>query len=192
MTRDRLMHLSGRWFTLLQRLYPADFRDDMGNAVVEAYMDRARDAMKTGGRFRLAMLWIRALVDSVGNGLAERVRPAASWRRGGNWGRDVELVSRRLLRAPVFAVTTIGTLTIGLGMFAVYTATRNLIDPMPHKNPAICITWRDSADLDLKRATGGPDIPELQKKNIVIEMPRRCSVPGRHFRAERRRSLKSP
>ena len=30
MTRDRLMHLSERWFTLLQRLYPPDFRDEMG------------------------------------------------------------------------------------------------------------------------------------------------------------------
>jgi hypothetical protein len=38
-------------------------------------------------------------------------------------GRDVELVSHRLVSAPVFAATTIGALTVGLGMFAVvYTA----------------------------------------------------------------------
>jgi hypothetical protein len=137
MTPERLMILSKRWFTLLRRLCPADFRDEMGTAVVEAYMDRARDAMKTGGLTRLGMLWARALADSLRNGPAERVRPAASWRRGGNWGRDVELVSRRLVRAPVFAATTIGTLALGLGMFAVvYTATqRILIDPMPYKDP---------------------------------------------------------
>src|SRR5918997_641693 len=123
-------------------------------------MDRARDAMKTGGLARLVMLWIRALADSLRNGPAERVRPAASWRRGGNWGRDLELVRRRLVRAPVFAAMTIGTLTIGLGMFAVvYTATqRILIDPMPYKDPGdLYYVWRDYGPVaDLKRgALGG-------------------------------------
>ena len=95
MTRHRLMHLSERWFTLLQRLYPADFREEMGHEVVEAYMDRARDAMNAGGSARLARLWIRALADSLRNGVAERIRPATSWRRGGNWGRDAEIVIPR-------------------------------------------------------------------------------------------------
>ena len=86
MTPERLMNLSRRWFTVLQRLYPADFRDEMGTAFVEAYMDRARAAMKSGGPMRLAVIWVRALADSLRNGPAERVRPAASWRRGGNRG----------------------------------------------------------------------------------------------------------
>jgi hypothetical protein len=49
---------------------------------------------------------------------AEHTRPAASWRRSGNWGRDIELVRRRLVRSPIFAASMIGTLTVGLGMFA--------------------------------------------------------------------------
>jgi len=174
MTPERLMNLSKRWFTLLRRLYPADFRDEMGTAVVEAYMDRARDAMRTGGVTRLLMLWVRAGADSLRNGAAEHVRPAAWWRRGGNWGRDVELVSRRLRRAPVFAATTIGTLALGLSMFAVvYTATqRILIDPMPYKDPGdLYYVWRDYGPItDLTRgALGGTDIAELQKANGVIE-----------------------
>jgi putative ABC transport system permease protein len=174
MTRDRLMKLSERWFTLLQRVYPADFRDEMGTAVVEAYMDRARAARKTGGVVRLVTLWFRALIDSLRSGIAERVHPAASWRRGGNWGRDVELVSRRLVRAPVFAVTTIATLTIGLGMFAVvYTATQKiLIDPMPYKDPDdLYYVWRDFGPIaDMPRGDlGGTDIAELQKAGGVIE-----------------------
>src|SRR5262249_40289946 len=111
MTRNLMLHISERWFTLLQRLYPPDFRDEMGNALVEAYMDRAREALKPGGPIRLVPLWLHALVDSLRNGPAERARPAASWRRAGNWGRDVELVRRRLVRSPIFAATTIGTLT---------------------------------------------------------------------------------
>ena len=97
MTHPRMLHISERWFRLLQRLYPPDFRDEMGNAVVEAYMDRARDALKNGGRIQLVALWLRALVDSLRNGAAERVSPAALWRRAGNWGHDIELVRRRLV-----------------------------------------------------------------------------------------------
>ena len=86
MRRHRMLHMSERWFQLLERLYPSDFRDEMGNAVVEAYMDRARAALKNGGKLHLVALWLRAVVDSLRNGAAEQVRPAASWRRAGNWG----------------------------------------------------------------------------------------------------------
>src|SRR5262245_52910176 len=174
MTRNRMLNLSERWFRLLQQLYPPDFRDEMGNAAVEAYMDRARDALKTGGRGRLIALLVRAVVDSLRNGPAERVRPAASWRRAGNWGRDIELVRRRLVRSPIFAATTIGTLTVGLGMFAVvYTAVQKLLlDPMPFRDPGdLYYVWRDYGPItDLKRgALTGPDVVELQKSNPVIE-----------------------
>jgi putative ABC transport system permease protein len=123
------------------------------------------------------MLWVGAFADSLRNGPAERARPAVSWRRSGNWGRDVELVSRRLMRAPIFAATTIGTLTIGLGMFAVvYTATqRILIDPMSYRDPGnLYYIWRDYGPIvDLKRgALGGTDIAELQKTNAVIRLRR--------------------
>jgi putative ABC transport system permease protein len=169
-----MLNLSERWFRLLRRLYPPDFRDEMGAAVVEAYMDRACDALKTGGRIRLIALWARAFVDSLRNGAAERARPAALWRRAGDWGRDIELVRRRLARSPIFAATTIGTLTIGLGMFAVvYTAAQKiLIDPMPYKDPGdLYYVWRDYGSIaDVPRGSlAGTDIVELQKTNGIIE-----------------------
>src|SRR5262245_33744794 len=174
MTHNRILKLSERWFRFLLGLYPPDFRDEMGNAVVEAYMDRARDALKDGGTMPLVALWVRALVDSLRNGAAERVRPAAAWRRAGDWGRDVELVRRRLVRSPIFAATTIGTLTIGLGMFAVvYTAVQKiLIDPMPYKDPGdLYYVWRDYGPIrDIKRGSlAGTDILEMQKTNGVIQ-----------------------
>src|SRR5712692_780960 len=174
MMHHRMLDMSERWFRLLQSLYPPDFRDEMGRAVVDAYMDRARDALKNSGKIRLVARWLRAFVGALRNGAAERMRPAASWRRAGNWGRDVELVRRRLVRSPIFAATTIGTLTIGLGMFAVvYTAVQKvLIDPMPYKNPGdLYYVWRDYSPItDLKRgALAGTDIAELQKTNPIIE-----------------------
>ena len=169
-----LMNASERWFRLLQRLYPPDFRDDMGDAVVEAYVDRARDALRRGGIIHLAVVWVHALVDSLRNGACERARPAVSWRRSGNWGRDLELVTRRLVRSPTFVAATVGTLTVGLGMVAVvYTAVQKiLIEPMPYRDPEdLYLVWRDYGPiLDLKRgALAGTDIAELQKAGAVIE-----------------------
>jgi putative ABC transport system permease protein len=174
MVNDRLVNLSERWFRLLQRLYPPDFRDDMGDAVVETYRDHARDALRRGGILRLAIVWMRALVDSLRNGPGERVRPAVSWRRSGNWGRDAELATRRLLRARAFAAVTIGTLTIGLGMVAVvYTVVHKiLIEPLPYRDAGdLYDVWRDYGPInDLKRGgVAGPDVTELQKSSAVIE-----------------------
>src|SRR5207247_320344 len=62
MTRNRMLNMSERWFRFLQRLYPPDFRDEMGNAVVEAYTDRTRDALTNSGKIHLIALWLRAFV----------------------------------------------------------------------------------------------------------------------------------
>jgi putative ABC transport system permease protein len=169
-----LLNVSERWFRLLLRLYPADFRDEMGDSVVEAYRDRARDALNRGGAVRLAGVWVLALVDFLRNGPGERARPAASWRRTGNWGRDAELATRRLMRSPAFVATVVGTLTIGLGTFAViYTVVdKILIEPMPYRTPDnLYFVWRDYGPIiDLKRGwLGGPDVAELQKAGGVIE-----------------------
>ena len=174
MISDRLVDVSERWFRLLQRLYPPDFRDDMSDAVVETYRDRARDALRRGGIFRLAILWMRALVDSLRNGAGERARPAVSWRRSGNWGRDAEMALRRLIRARSFAAVTIGTLTIGLGMVAVvYTIVdKILIEPLPYRAADdLYSVWRDYGPiLDLKRGfVAGSDVAELRKPGAVIE-----------------------
>ena len=153
------MTLSERWFRLLQRLYPPDFRDEMGDAVVEAYMDRARDALKRRRRrsgscccgcarlsTRCATARPSACAPRPRGGAAATGAAMPSSSRAGSCAR------RSLPR------TTIGTLTVGLGMFAVvYTAVQKiLIDPMPYKDPGdLYYVWRDYGPiLDLKRATG--------------------------------------
>jgi putative ABC transport system permease protein len=174
MIQDRLLRLSRLWFQLLLRLFPEDFRDEMGTDVVEAYCARARSSLTRGGAMRLPWLWLRALADALWNGLAERLQPAASWRRGGNWGRDLELARRRLLRSPVFVAATLGTLTVGLGAFAVvYTAVdKVLLARMPYREADnLYFVWRDqSASGGLKRDwLFGPDVADLQNAHGVIE-----------------------
>jgi putative ABC transport system permease protein len=172
MTRDRLHRASERWFRLLLRLYPAAFRDEMGNAVVDAYCRRADQARARGGVIRLARVWLAALGDALRNGPGERVRPAASWRRRGGWGRDLEFARRRLARSPLFAVATVATLTVGLGAFAViFTAVdKILLEPLPYKNPGdLYRVWATVPHLDVREGTlSGPQLAEIQTAGGVI------------------------
>ena len=174
MNEQRWLARSERWLRILLRLYPVDFRDEMGDAVVNTYRERCRTALRTGGRLSLTRVWLRALWDSLRNGLGERVRPAASWRRSGNWGRDMEIAMRRLVRAPLFMAAMVGTLTMGLGAFAVvYTVVQKvLIAPMLYASPDdLYLVWQDYGKIfDLKRGwLSGPDVAELQKAGGVIE-----------------------
>jgi putative ABC transport system permease protein len=174
MTERRWLSMSERWLRILLRFYPVDFRDEMGDAVVGTYRERCRAALRTGGVRALTVLWLRALWDSLRNGVGERVRPAVTWRRSGNWGRDMELAFRRLVRAPLFVATMVGTVTVGLGAFAVVYAVvdKVLITPMAYEQPDdLYYVWRDYGKIfDLKRGwLGGTDVAELQKAGGVIE-----------------------
>jgi putative ABC transport system permease protein len=173
MTAGTRTSASERWFRLLLRAYPADFRDEMGDAVVEAYCERVRGAQRDGGPVRVAGVWLAALIDSLRNGVGERLRPAASWRRSGNWGRDFELTRRRLLRAPMFVVTTLATLTVGLGTFAVvFTAVdKILLEPLPYRDPGdLYKVWADVRYLNLSEGQlSPPQLMALQQAGGVIE-----------------------
>jgi predicted permease len=162
---------SARWFRFLLNLYPADFRDDMGEAVVESYRERAREAFNRRGAVGLLAMWCIALVDAVRNGLGERWRPAVVWRRTGDWGRDLERVHRRLRQKPMFVAAVLATLTVGLGAFAVvYTAVdKILFEPLPYRDPDdLYMLWFDkSRDLPHLMVTG-PQIVELHKAGGAI------------------------
>jgi putative ABC transport system permease protein len=172
-SEGRLLRVAEHWFRALLLLYPADFRDEMGEAVVETYCDRARDALLHRGITAWMGVLMSALIDSARNGPGERVQPAASWRRGGNWGRDVELSVRRLVRAPLFSLLMVGTLTVGLGAFAVvYTVVhRVLIAPLPYERPEdLYMVWRDYTWVPFRGGwASGPDVAELQRAGGAIQ-----------------------
>jgi putative ABC transport system permease protein len=170
----RLVQASDRWLRLLLRLYPADFRDEMGEALLETYRDRCRAAVRDGGVAALAGVWLRALADSAGNGLGERLRPAVGWRRSGNWGRDTERAVRRLVRAPLFTLSMLATLTVGLGAFAMVSTVvqKVLLAPLPYERPDdLYLVWRDYGKVfDLKRGNlAGTDVVALDAAGGVIE-----------------------
>ncbi|HEY0152122.1 MAG TPA: ADOP family duplicated permease [Longimicrobium sp.] len=173
MSETRWLKFSDRWVRLLMRLYPSDFRDEMGDAVVEAYRDRCRAALRDGGRGALVWVWLRALADSLRNGFAEQVRPARGVPRNGSFGRDAQLVVRRLTRAPVFTLSMVGLLTVGLGAFATVYAVvdRVLLAPLPYRQAEdLYVVWRDYTWIGLDRGwLGGTDVVELAKAKGVVE-----------------------
>lgn len=173
MSEERWLRASERWLRLLLWLYPSDFREELGEPLVEAYRDRCRAAVRRGGPAALGRVWLRALADSLRNGLGERVRAAVSWRRRGDWGRDAGLVARRLARSPVFVLTMVGTLTVGLGAFAVVYAVvdKVLLEPLPYEEPDdLYFVWRNYTWIELERGwLGGPDVAALPGAGGVIE-----------------------
>jgi putative ABC transport system permease protein len=173
MNEARWLKASERWIGALLRLYPADFRDEMGDAVREAYRDRCRTAIRGGGAAALAWVWARALADSLRNGLGERARPTVGRPRHGSFGDDAQRVLRRLSRAPVFVVSMVGLLTVGLGAFATVYAVvdRVLLAPLPYRQPNdLYYVWRDYTWIGMSRGwLAGTDVAELAKVKGVVE-----------------------
>ncbi|HEY6343388.1 MAG TPA: ABC transporter permease [Bryobacteraceae bacterium] len=160
------------WFRLLLRFYPPDFRDEMGGGLLDAYHRQAEEAKKRGS-MRVAAVWLAALKDSLWNGLGERIKPAVEWRRRGDWGRDMELVTRRLRQKPLFFTAVLGTLTVGLGTFAVvYTAVdKILLEPLPYRDPGgLYKVWVDVPRLNLHEGQlVAPDVYQLAKSGGPIQ-----------------------
>jgi putative ABC transport system permease protein len=173
MNEARWLMASERWIRILLHLYPSDFRDELGGAVREAYRDRCRDAIRAGGVAALAWVWVRALADSLRNGLGERVRPAVAWPRNGSFGQDTQRVLRRLSRAPVFVLSMVGLLAMGLGAFATVYAVvdRVLLASLPYRQPDdLYYVWRDYTWIGMNRGwLAGTDVAELAKVKGVVE-----------------------
>jgi hypothetical protein len=101
------------------------------------------------------------------------VRPAASWRRNGNWGRDAEDRVRRLIRAPMFMARWSARSPSARRIRRRLCRGRHvLIAPMAYERPDdLYFVWRDYGKIfDLKRGwLAGTDVAELQKSGGVIE-----------------------
>jgi predicted permease len=156
MTKDpAVIVLADRWCRLLVRAYPARFREEMGEAMLEAYRDRARDAYRASGIIGIVTLCGRATVDTVRNGPGEHLRPAARWPRGGKWGArfagvggDLRHVPRAARTHPGLTATIVLTAALGIGATSAVFSLVNavLMRPLPYPSPdrllILMTTWR--------------------------------------------------
>lgn len=181
--RSRVAGMLDRLYRALLLTWPPDFRAEYGRQMREAFRDRCQDAIERGG-MRLPGVVLRAVVDALRNGLAERWSGSrsvgAEHRRGPFAGLSGWLGAgpmrqslRRLGRAPTFAAATIASVGLGVGAFASVASVADgvLLDRLPYEAPEQLVwIWRDYTWFDLPRGwLGGPDIASLREHDDVFE-----------------------
>jgi predicted permease len=136
--RERQSPGPGGWharsFRALLRLYPATFRRVCGEEMTAFFLDRLERVRAASGRRGVARLWLRTASDIVRTALLER-RASASRRHHHRRGdtvmttlmQDVRYAARRLRMTPLFTVSAIAILAVGLGLNA---AVFSLVDAM--------------------------------------------------------------
>jgi putative ABC transport system permease protein len=112
-----------RLYRGLLRIFPAEFRGDFGDEMADDFRQQRLDAA-AGGRRRVARLWTRTALDIGGRAPREHLDLLR---------RDAGYAVRLLLRRPGFAVITLATLALGIGLntavFSVVSAI--LLRPLP-------------------------------------------------------------
>jgi predicted permease len=119
----------------LIRLYPREFRERYGLAMLAFHRDRVREGGAT---------WPRILSDHVTSAVAEHVRSLSERRHlhtveGSSpmLGQDIRFALRGLARRPLFAAVVIGTIALGVGAnTAIFSVVNGvLLRPLPYHEP---------------------------------------------------------
>lgn len=184
-----------RWYRLLLRLYPREFRRAMGPAMVEAFRDQCRAAYRRSGVSALLGLCLRAVFETFRNAMAERMRPAVRMRPSrGSWRpiprpppvpaprrertmerirHELRAAARLFGRAPGFALAVVATLAVGVAAFASIFAVVDgvLLEPLPYEEPEeLVYVWRDYTWFDLSRGwMGGVDVLALRERGTAFQ-----------------------
>ena len=133
------------WIRALLVLYPPEFREGYEGALLETF----REQWAATPVLRRPAVWMRTTAGLVRGAVAERTRGGRRQRRGdgmGRWRMELGLAARRLLRAPGFAVVSMGTLALAVGAFgAVFAVVSGvLLREMPYPEPdELTWVWRD-------------------------------------------------
>lgn len=159
------MGAARRVYRLLLRAYPAELRERDGAEMEAAFLHLLRRDRLRHGWPGVGRCWAGAVADVA------RSAGVAWWRRlvgmttttGGGFMEtlrwDVRLAVRTLVRRPLFALTAVSTLAVGIGANAsVFTLADGLLwTPLPYEEPEELVTlWEENAELGWFDTDVGP------------------------------------
>lgn len=162
--------LSARVFRLLLLLYPRPFREAYGEEMLGFFAARLKRARKVGGRAGVLRVWIHTSVDMLKTAAAERrgwIARDGDRTKGGDpvssLMQDVRYAARRLRLTPLFTVSAIAILGVGIGLNA---AVFNLVDtvlfrPPPFADPERVVHIYQDSDDGAPSSTSYPAYREM-------------------------------
>jgi len=153
-----------RVYRLLLRCYPGEFRDEYEREMLETFRERLGEDRKVGWG-AVVMLWRQVLVDSVLRAPGEHLDVLR---------QDIRYGMRSLRRAPVFALTAIATLALGVGantaIFSVVHAVA--LRPLPYDEPERLIRiWEDNQSLAIDGfAVSVPNFVSWRERSRTLDL----------------------
>lgn len=156
--------LAKRIYAVLLKAFPQAFRDKHGPEMEETFLILLEWEGREKGLGGKVSAWVGAVWDAVSVGLRLRLRGGSRFAADGRetknagltWGggemiealvREVRLTFRGLLRRPLFTLTVLLSLAVGIGANAsVFTLVDGLlIKPLPYEEPEELITlWEEN------------------------------------------------
>jgi putative ABC transport system permease protein len=144
---------SEKLYRLLLRLFPAEFREEYGEDVVQLFLDRRAEI--AGSRRSRAAFWIRSFADLILEAARERAHRMVPSRKAERRGSDMVdalrqdsiYAFRTLSRTPGFTAMVVVTFALAIGANTAIFSVLNdvLLEPLPFGHPEeLVAVWETS------------------------------------------------
>src|SRR5215218_7917239 len=115
MSEEQTSALSVRFYGVLLKVYPDEFRREYGLQMEQAFGDPYKEACERGGRRGIALLWALTISDLPRTAVEQRIMPCADHEEVAMYDRRLAVVGTLLLLALLYFVSA-SLLKYGIGI----------------------------------------------------------------------------